>query len=181
MKVFLTFLLMLLTITSAHAYKRSDYKIWSDFNKNCFNTRHELLNNRAIIVTWIKNCNIMAGKWSDSYDGKELTNLRLIDIDHVIPLYYADTHGLANEVKPAFGNDTDNLLITSASNNRSKGSKSISQWHPNYPYLCKYAEIWQDIGSKYNLTFDKDDDVFIFKTLLECAALESFINNSLHK
>lgn len=178
MKAFLTFLLMVLTIPDANAYKRSDYKIWSDFNKNCFNTRHDILIERAISVTLIKDCKILDGKWIDSYDGKELTNLQLIDIDHVIPLYYADKHGLANDLKPVFGNDIDNLLITSAKHNRTKGSKGIYQWHPEHPYLCKYAKIWQDIGYKYNLTFDKDDDVFIFKTLLECA--ES-VNNSLHK
>lgn len=179
---FLLGILLACIITDAHAeYNRADYKVWSDFNHNCFNTRHELLNKRAIIVTWIKNCQIKAGMWYDAYDGKLLENLKLIDIDHVIPLYYADSHGLANELKPAFGNDPDNLLITSAKNNRTKGSKGIYQWHPNLPYLCKYAEIWQDIGSKYNITFDKQDDDFIFKTLLECTATESFVNNSLHK
>lgn len=156
------------TIASATPYKRTDYKVWEDEDHNCLDTREEVLKASAKVLLWRTKCDIKSGVWVDEYNGTILKDMTRIDIDHVVPLKYANDHGLKDSLKPTFGNDQTHLLVTSSSLNRSKGSKSIYYWHPPMPYLCKYAQIWSTIGHKYNLTYDKKDQDFIFTTLTTC-------------
>lgn len=168
MKLILSMLLLVSNFALAD-YHRLDYRIWSDFDKNCLDTRQEILKRDARVVLWINKCVVKNGVWIDSYTGELLKDVKTIDIDHVVPLQYADSHGLTQQLKPKFGNDISNLLVTSAHLNRSKGSKSISAWHPNMPYLCKYATIWKDVGVKYELQYDEADRRFISDTLTQCS------------
>ena len=52
--------------------------------------------------------------------------------------------------KRAFANDPDNLLATSSSANRSKGSKGPDQWMPAI-HRCSYAQRWDRLIEKYGL------------------------------
>lgn len=113
-----------------------------------------------------------SGEWIDPYSGKKITSSSNIDIDHIIPLSYAAKNGgqeWASEVKEQFANDPDNLLATSAKENRSKGDKGPGLYMPSYkPYRCQYSKAFTTIANKYQLSIQKSDYEVLEKTLNEC-------------
>lgn len=147
--------ILLLIANNGFAYDRASYGQWNDTDGNCLDTRKEILKKSAIEIK-IDNCKITYGKWKDEYTGLEYNNQNTFDIDHVIPIQYADSVGASKwnkELKIKFYNDPLNLMITSKSQNRSKGSKGLSQWMPpNREFRCTYVELWQVVSNKYNLT-----------------------------
>lgn len=159
---------------------------WSHWNKTgCWDVRKETLHTHAqpdTLKLLDKNkkpttnkataCTIDTGTWLDPYDNKTLTDPTKIDIDHIIPLSYAhqnNGHALTPTQKQAFANDPDNLLPTSASNNRSKGDKGPSKWKPpaNSAH-CVYAQKWVNVTTKYELTVQPQDKQELSKMLATC-------------
>lgn len=106
-----------------------------------------------------------SGIWIDPYSGVEITNASDVDIDHIIPLSNAARNGgqaWTAELKEKFANDPDNLLATSAKENRSKGDKGPAEYMPlqKSGYRCPYAKAYITIAYKYELTItDSDYDV----------------------
>ena len=154
-------------------YKRSLFGAWQDQDKDCQNTRHEILISRSLKPVSFKDkkqCYVKAGEWKDFYYDETLKKASDIDIDHVVPLKYAFDHGADKWDKNKrfeFANDKDNLVITNLKYNRQKGSKGITEWMPiDRNYSCKYAKRWFLIKQRYNLkTTKKEHD---FKELLKC-------------
>lgn len=113
-----------------------------------------------------------SGEWIDPYSGRKITSSSDIDIDHIIPLSYAAKNGgqeWTSEVKEQFANDPDNLLATSAKENRSKGDKGPGSYMPSYkPYRCQYSKAFTKIANKYQLSIQKADYEVLEKTLKEC-------------
>lgn len=113
-----------------------------------------------------------SGEWIDPYSGRKITSSSDIDIDHIIPLSYAAKNGgqeWASEVKEQFANDPDNLLATSAKENRSKGDKGPGSYMPSYkPYRCQYSKAFTKIANKYQLSIQKADYEMLETTLKEC-------------
>ncbi len=145
-------------VVPEHKYNRDNWKHWSDFDNDCQNTRIEVLNNENQLGKTI-NCNISTGKWLDIYNGNELTNSSDIDMDHIVSLSWAHQHGASNwskSLKEVFANDEINLLPTSASTNRSKGSKAPYQWLPKKGQ-CTFIDRWKTVVDKYNLCLSADE------------------------
>ncbi|MEZ9482050.1 DUF1524 domain-containing protein [Vibrio splendidus] len=139
--------------TNYPKYSRSMFGGWKDFDKDCQNTRHEMLiANIEITPTLnIKGCMVTYGQWVSTYTGKTLTNPEKIDIDHVIPLKWAFTNGAdtwSKELRVQFANDPDNLRVSAASVNRSKGAKGLTQWLPD-SNKCEYIGNWWHLFNKY--------------------------------
>ena len=153
--------LMLLIISfPVNAYDRKEWKHWVDDDKDCMNTRHEVLEARSTVkVKYRKskrgNCSVVSGKWNDFYYPEVLTSARKIDIDHVIPLKHANDFGGKNwssKLKRKFANDPENLVVTNLRYNRQKGAKGIDEWLPiNKSYACKYVKKWFYLKEKYSL------------------------------
>jgi hypothetical protein len=166
-------------------YNRQDWKHWIDANRDCKNTRAEILIERSEIpVTFRANkqnreCTVDQGRWKDYYFDEILTNAADIDIDHLIPLAHAHAHGAASwlsTTKMQFANDPQNLVITNRRYNRQKGPKSIAQWLPiDRSYACRYARDWVLVKEKYGLPLLEDEQQTI--ALLNCPSVE---NNSQH-
>jgi hypothetical protein len=137
-------------------YERKDWPHWIDADKNCRNTRHEILlrdSLQAVTFKTGRRCRVLTGHWIGSYTGITITNAGWIDIDHVIPLKWAHDHGGAHwsrDKKRQFANDPDNLEVSSRSANRSKGAKGIDEWMPAIGH-CDYAMQWQQLVEKYRL------------------------------
>jgi len=114
-----------------------------------------------------------AGEWIDPYSGRKMTKSSDIDIDHVVPLSYAARHGgqsWSSEVKEEFANDLDNLLATSAKENRAKGDKGPGDYMPKYKaYHCQYAKTFTTVAYKYELSITKSDHKVLKNTLESCA------------
>lgn len=156
---FIAFILLFFSFNS-FAYNRSDYGVWADLDKNCKSTRIDILTTQALSISK-SSCTNIDGTWKDFYSEKIITNDSIIDIDHVIPLAYADKNGAnkwSHEKKVRFANDPINLVITHRSINRQKGSKGLSNWLPiNYTIRCDYFFKWYQISNQYNLTLEPND------------------------
>ena len=166
-------LLLIPTLSIAQPYNRSDYHIWSDLDSDCQNTRTEILIQYATNYTLSTNsCSVTSGTWIDPYSEQIITNPKQIDIDHIVPINYAHTHGAANwsiKQKTQFANDPQNLTPTLYSLNRQKANKGPSLWLPPSPQaICKYTQTWSYIINKYKLTIDPLDQYTIETATLYC-------------
>jgi len=155
-------------------YNRADWKHWSDLDGNKCDTREDVLiqQGKDVKTSPTDNCRPISGKWISVYDGKEFTNPSSLDIDHVIPLGYAATHGGQNwdaAKKEAFANDRSHLLAVSATENRKKSDKGPGDYMPpKVSYYCSYGQIWVNTISKYGLTIDQKDADALKKALGTC-------------
>ena len=150
-------------------YDRSLYGSWGDFDSDCQNTRHEILAELSTIeVLWSDDgCSVQRGRWIDPYTNKIFTNARDLDIDHLVPLAYAHSHGAqywSKEKKIEFANDQRNLFAVDASVNRSNGSQGPSSWlPPNEDFRCQYILRFSRIMSIYKLAFSSREDAEVKK------------------
>jgi hypothetical protein len=137
-------------------YNRDDWGDWFDADGDCQDTRAEILIRDSLQPVRFRGgreCSVSSGLWHLPYTGGTLTNARQLDIDHIIPLKWAHGHGgdrWPRDQKRAFANDPDNLLATSSSANRSKGTKGPDQWMPSID-RCAYAKRWESLLAKYEL------------------------------
>jgi hypothetical protein len=108
---------------------RSDWPRWLDVDRDCQNTRYEILiqtSIRAVEFRTNNECNVLAGEWYDPYSGDTFTISKALDLDHIVPLKFAHGHGADrwnNERKSIFANDLDNLILVKASLNHQKRAK----------------------------------------------------------
>lgn len=91
-------------------YNRKDWKHWIDEDKDCQDTRQEvLIEESEVPVTFktAKQCKVAIGRWTCPYTGEVFTNPRKLDVDHMIPLaaaHAAGGHAWDAERKKAFAN-----------------------------------------------------------------------------
>jgi hypothetical protein len=149
-------------------YDRGTWKHWEDFDKDCQNTRHELLiasSEAPVTFTSSTGCTVSTGQWLDPYTGGTYTLASDLDIDHVIPLNYAHLHGGAvwsPFVKKLFANDPENLLAVDDGENQSKSAKGPSEWMPpDVSYHCEYVRKWDFLVNKYELVLSDEDGALI--------------------
>jgi Protein of unknown function (DUF1524) len=165
------FLLLFFALFSFSAcssrYQRKHWHHWIDEDRDCQNTRQEILISRSLEPVKFNpmGCVVYKGKWQDYYFDEVLIDSRTVDIDHLIPLKHAHDSGgsdWSSEKKMRFANDPENLVITNKKYNRMKGAKTIAQWLPVDPsYTCKYVNDWIKIKNKYELTLSKDENLTI--------------------
>jgi len=147
------------------------YGEWIDIDGDCQDVRAEILikesENNGVAPTFIKredgkNCKVATGKWIDYYTDIVYTNAKDIDIDHVLPPYiHYNTVGehQSKAKRVEFYNDTENLVITSLSLNRSKGKKDLSEFILRVPQenKCKYIRDYKRISDKNDISLDSSD------------------------
>jgi len=160
-----------------YQYSRADYKHWIDADKDCQDTRQEVLIFESIEkVTLDQNgCKVIEGKWYDPYSNQYFRNSDDIDIDHFVPLAEVHRSGgnmWSKDKKMEYANDLDDpevLIAVDKSANRSKGDKDPSDWlPPNKEFQCEYIKTWQTIKKKWKLSMDAKEQKFIDKKNQEC-------------
>jgi hypothetical protein len=141
-------------------YDRARFKLWIDANKNGCDTRAEVLIAEAIVKPKkAAKCELTGGKWLSSYDGVKYSDASKLDIDHLVPLAEAWRSGAwawTDQQRMEYANDLEDewaLNAVTASVNRSKGDKDISQWLPK-KNVCTYLSGWVTIKAKFELTVD---------------------------
>lgn len=131
---------------NAGEYSREAFRHWSDLDNDGQDSRQETILNHMI------------GGVICPYTGQLISDLRLLDIDHIVPLAYAWDHGAEPWTalrKEQFANDPENLLAVSADVNRSKGRKPPEEWlPPNIRFIPEYVAKFTTICSKYGLSCD---------------------------
>jgi hypothetical protein len=145
-------------------YERTAWKHWVDVDKDCQNTRHEVLLEESLApVTFktSKNCRIVSGSWLGAYSGNVFTDASQLDIDHLVPLKEAHESGgyawdayrrrdYANDLS-----DPNTLIAVDKTLNRQKGASDPAEWlPPNKAYQPEYAQNWVAVKVKWGLTAD---------------------------
>lgn len=118
-------------VTDLPDYDRGDWKHWIDGDKDCQNTRHEVLIDESLVRVTFKSdkrCQVAAWKWVDPYTGETITDATRLDVDHMVPLRNAHNSGgwrWDNGKKSSYANEmayADHLIAVTASANRKKGT-----------------------------------------------------------
>lgn len=161
-------------IDQLDGYQRTFFKHWIDSDKDGCDTRAEVLIEEAIVKPKIgPKCKLTGGKWFSTYDGKNLTNASLLDVDHLVPLAEAWRSGAwkwTDAQRQAFANDLENseaLVAVSLSTNRSKGDKDLALWMP-VNEQCAYAKNWITVKVKYSLTVDSKEAIKLNALIDSC-------------
>ena len=144
-------------------YKRSYFGGWADIDGDCQNTRHELLQELSTsIMSFTENtCRVLTGKWLDPYTGRTFRNSAEVDIDHMVPLYWAWQHGAYDwdrDKRVRFANDPRNLFAVQKSVNREKSAKGPLKWlPPKTAFRCNYIIRFERILKIYDLRMSNDE------------------------
>ena len=164
-------------------YDRDDWKDWVDEDKDCQNTRHEVLIGESLAKVAFKTdrkCQVATGEWFDLYTGETITDATRLDVDHMIPLKNAHNSGgwaWDKSRKAAFANEmsyADHLIAVTASANRKKGARGPEAWKPtNKGYWCDYAIDWVQIKIDWDLSATKAEWGALQEMLETCASTPS--------
>lgn len=148
-------------------YARSQFKHWSDLDKNGCNTRNDVIIAEALTKPTVdKGCKIVkdTGKWYSPYDGATVTNFSALDVDHFVPLAEAwDSGAKAWDAakREIYANDVGDpvsLIAVSAGSNRSKSDQDPAEWLPtNASYHCDYVKQWVQVKVRWSLTVDEKE------------------------
>lgn len=139
-------------------YDRDSFGGWSDTDRDCQNTRHELLQtlSTAVIGLSQNTCRVLWGRWLDPYTGQIFFDSRELDIDHLVPLKYSWDRGAykwSRGKRVIFSNDLANLFAVRKSVNRQKSADGPAEWlPPNLKFRCEYILRFQRVVRKYKLT-----------------------------
>ena len=144
------------------SYDRDDWKHWVDEDKDCQNTRHEVLIEESLVKVAFKTDRkrqLATGEWFDPYTWETVADATRLDIDHMVPLKNAHNSGAwtwDKSRKAAFANEmsyADHLVAVTASANRKKGAKGPEAWKPtNKGYWCDDAVDWVRIKNYWDLS-----------------------------
>jgi hypothetical protein len=143
-------------------YARSQFKHWSDLDKNGCNTRNDVVLQEALVQPKVdKGCKIVkdTGKWYSAYDGLTVTNFSALDVDHMVPLAEAWDSGAKawdkakREVYANDMGDVNALIAVTAATNRSKSDQDPAEWLPAKD-VCTYIKNWVHVKLRWSLTVD---------------------------
>jgi len=156
-------------------YNRKNWRHWIDEDRDCQNTRAEILIIKSILPPKFRNnkkCSVFSGKWYDPYSGKYWFLASDLDIDHLVPLHWAYNHGgrdWTNKKKTIFANDIENLIAVEDGLNQEKGSKGPDNWlPPKKSFQCLYVKKFDKVVKKYKLNYGSKEEIFIKKFLKQC-------------
>lgn len=157
-------------------YDRHDWKHWSDDDRDCQDTRQEVLiasSSTPVIFKTRKKCKVKSGTFYDYFSDKTWSNPSDLDVDHIVPLAWAHGHGgskWSKQKKKTFANDFDNLLAVEDNLNQSKSAQSPDTWlPPNHSYRCDYIRHFDRIVNKYSLIYAPSEKRTISKMLSKCS------------
>lgn len=159
-------------------YKRALYRHWIDQDKNCRDTRQEVLIRDSVVAVNFedgRNCSVTSGSWADPYTAETFSKPLLVDIDHFVPLKNAHESGAwawPKEKKERYANyleDPMHLLAVKASENRKKGDKGPDRYMPpNAAFHCLYVQEWARIKNEWGLAVSTGEQKAINDVLSTC-------------
>jgi hypothetical protein len=153
-------------------YDRAKFKHWVDANRDCQDTRAEVLVAESRVRA--SGCTIKRGKWISYYDRKTHSYASSLDIDHLVPLAEAWGSGARSwnaATRQSYANDLGDgraLVAVSATVNRSKGAKDAAQWLPRYD-RCRYVREWTAVKLRWKLTVDRAEKTVLKKVASGCS------------
>jgi len=141
-------------------YDRDDWPHWKDTNGSGCDSRKDLVMLYAFENPTIDydSCSVSGGVWYSWYDGTTTTNSSSFDVDHIVSLAEAHDSGGANwsrSKKQEFANYEVNLVLVSASSNRSKSDKDVAEWKPAQQAWCATATRIVSVKYTFGLSVDQ--------------------------
>ena len=133
------------------------WRAWTTVN--CLDTRQRVLREESLAPVEIADCKVVNGLWTDPWTGEEITDLRILQIDHHVPVANALVSGASQwdyHRRKAFYNDARNLNAVASDTNAAKGSKAPDEWMPERN-ACAYATQWITMKLSWNLTQTEDE------------------------
>ncbi len=141
---------------------RSLWGQWTDADRDCHNTRQEVLMAEGTGVRFSassRGCTVSAGTWRSFYDGKTYTSPTQLQIDHFVPV--AEAWGSGGRAwtparRVAFYNDLGvpyALNAMPSALNQSKQASGPEQWMPP-ANRCRYIEFWASLKHRWRLSVD---------------------------
>ena len=160
-------------------YDRADWKHWIDADRDCQNTRAEVLIDESSVSVGFRNgelCTVDNGRWLAPYTGTAVTVAGDLDIDHMVPLANAHRSGAwawTAQQKEDYANDLSldhHLIAVTASANRSKGAKGPEEWKPpDTGHWCKYSVNWITVKAAWRLSATADEWTALENMLGTCS------------
>jgi hypothetical protein len=159
-------------------YQRKSWRHWVDSDKDCQNTRHEILISESRVKPQFvsqKKCKVQQGHWYDPFSGVSVQNSRNVQIDHLVALRNAHDSGgcrWSAARKQAFANDMNFKLHLNAMYGRTNQAKSAfgpDQWRPpKRSSWCLYAKAWTQIKYNWRLTMTTPEKKALAEMLRYC-------------
>ena len=168
------------------SYTRKDYEPSWDVGGGC-NIRARILQATSLVIFQTSNgCTVTYGSWYDQYTGKTMTGNPYrgddgtsndLDIDHIIPLKYVNSHGgyyWSSLQKRAYGASLAGMnngvyLAVSASENRRKSDNGPASYYPPNPsFRCEYARRWRSLARLYSIALSSADYNTVKTVLVSC-------------
>ena len=165
-------LLLALALLLVLGFDRSEWQHWIDADGDCQSTRQEVLIEESLVEPELdaRGCKVLEGLWRDPYTGRLISDPKLLDIDHLVPLREAwEAGGWAwdDAQRRAFANDLshpEHLVATHRRNNRAKGAKAPQDWMPPDAALrCTYLQWWWRTKVRWHLRLTPEEAYFIFR------------------
>jgi hypothetical protein len=142
-------------------YSRDLFRHWNDPDGNGCDARQDALIEQALgpVQRDPYRCHVIEGDWYSVYDGVSYSGpAENLDVDHVVSLAEAWDSGAdswTDEQRSAFANDPINLLVVSASSNRSKRDADLGEWQPEQQEAwCLAAIITIETKAYWDLSID---------------------------
>ena len=174
----------LCTIASAQnipRYDRKDFGGWADGDRDCQNTRHELLAELSTgpVKYSANGCRVVAGRWLDPYTNRIFKQSSDLDIDHLVPLHWAWQRGAwqwSRQKRRDFANDHRNLFAVDDGTNQSKGAKGPLQWlPPSTQFHCSYVTRFWRVVRMYELSIAEGERQEMVKQIKKVCGVRSKI------
>lgn len=161
------------------AYDRDAFGGWADLDRDCQDTRQEILQRDLVdVVLTADGCDVATGTLHDTYTGSTIPFRRGqgtsddVQIDHVIPLSYAwqaGAYSWTDAQREAFANDGAELRAVDGPTNNRKGDRGPSRWLPPAASAhCGYAAAWRDLTATYALELEPADAATVEQLLDSC-------------
>jgi hypothetical protein len=138
-------------------YDRDRFKHWVDADKDCQDTREEVLIAESKVP--ISGCTVTTGRWLSWYDGETWTQPSDVDIDHMVPLKEAWDSGARrwdDDTRELYANDLGDprsLVAVTDNVNQSKGDRDVAEWLPERQ-VCRYVRSWVVVKLRWGLAVD---------------------------
>jgi hypothetical protein len=145
-------------------YDRELFGRWADEDRDCLNTRHEMLAELSTgLIHYSSNgCRVVKGRWLDPYTDQIFRESSDLDIDHLVPLYWAWQRGAwvwSNDMRKKFSNDRRNLFAVDDGVNRAKSADGPLDWLPPHEeFRCQYVSRFWRIVLIYELEVSHEEN-----------------------
>jgi len=158
-------------------YDRTRYfGTWLDTNRDCQNTRAEVLLQEAkaaATYTTARHCTVRSSRWVTRWDNRTHTLASAVEIDHTVPVHEAWGSGArywSQARRVAFYNDlsdTRSLNAQTAALNSAKQAKGPEAWMPP-ANRCEYIGNWIAVKIRWGLRVDSTEKAALIRYADSC-------------